>query len=140
MTKDPYTVHLVLDPDYGERLRSLPEGEPVWLVDSEVNRHVSQVLRRERVAEDHLVSYTTFKQGTADSPEECLLGVMSELDLHHGEMSHEPPYSVGNVIGVAWSDKIARELAEYGFEKHDLTSEGFVTRKGIGQPDTGCDS
>lgn len=40
-----YRVLVVLDVEYGERLRTLPSGEPVWIDGSAVNQTVREKLR-----------------------------------------------------------------------------------------------
>jgi hypothetical protein len=131
MDKEPYRVHVVVDPACGERLRTLPKGEPAWVVDSAENWLVIRSLWKERSPETQLEGITSFKFDPTGVPEDWLLDEISTIDLHHGEYSNDPPYSVLNVIGVAWSDRIAEVLSEYGFVSHEPTAEGFVTRREI---------
>jgi len=57
---------------------------------------------------------------------------ISVIDLHHGEFSHSPAYSILNVIGVRWSDRIQEVLARFGFDYHEPTTEGFVAKRKTG--------
>jgi hypothetical protein len=42
MTEAPYSVSVVLDRDFGERIRELLEAGPVWVVDSALNQTSAQ--------------------------------------------------------------------------------------------------
>jgi hypothetical protein len=72
---------------------------------------------------------TSFKFDVAASPEDWLLARISDIDLHHGNFSHNPPWSILNVIGVCWSQRIAEELAQFGFTQHVETKVGFEAKK-----------
>jgi hypothetical protein len=133
MKPKPYTVHIVIAPNYGKRLRDLPKGEPAWILDTPINRQACQGNSSEDTPNSHLVGYTLFKYSTEDSPEEMLLSLLENIELHHGELSHAPPYSILNVIGVKWSGNIATRLAEFGFTTHKETAEGFIIKRAIGQ-------
>jgi hypothetical protein len=124
-----YRVHVVVDPHYGERLRALPAGEPVWVVGSPDNRPVIEALWRKREGSSHRNGITSFSYDPNGTPEAWLIGELPAIDLHHGEYSHNPPYSVLNVIGVVWSEPIGEKLGQLGFAEHSLTAEGFVARR-----------
>ena len=38
MNKKPYGIHVIVHPRFGDRLQEIPVGEPVWIVDTVVNR------------------------------------------------------------------------------------------------------
>ena len=122
----PYRVRVVVDPNFGERLASLPAHEPVWVIDSAANSPVAHRLWRERPAENHLTGITTFKSGGNCSPEEELLAQLGTIDLHHGEYSANPPYTVIEVIGCSPSDGVRAALAERGFRVDSPTANGFT--------------
>lgn len=126
-----YRVHVVVDPHYGELIRGLPVEEPAWVVGSQDNQAVIQALWAERKMTDHHGGITSFKFDGEGSPEDWLISELSTIDLHHGEFSHDPPYSVLNVIGIKCSDRIKNALNEFGFNQYEPTPEGFIaTREG----------
>jgi len=129
MNEEQYRVHVVVDPEYGERLRDLPVGEPVWVVDSERNHPVIRALWREHEGLDESAGITSFTFNRGGTCEDWLVAELSTIDLHHGEFSHDPPYSVLNVIGVGWSRAIQEELDRFGFGGHEATGDGFVARR-----------
>ncbi len=133
MNSKLYRVHVVVDPLYGEKLGRFPSDEPIWIVDTEVNRPVVERLRRERKICNNLEGITSFKTSTDKSREDIFLEELATIDLHHGEYSHDPPYSVLNVIGAACSGTLKEALKEYGFTEYERTAEGFMTWKRAGQ-------
>jgi len=133
MDEKPYRVYVVVDPHYGERLRDLPMDEPIWVVDSIKNHPIIQALWSEHNQSNYLEGITSFTVDTNGNPEDWFLTELSNIDLHHGEYSHVPPYTILEVIGIEWSDKIGKALREYGFDSYELTSEGFRTRRELRQ-------
>jgi len=123
MKEQSYKVHVIVDRAFGERLREIPVGEPVWIVDTEVNRLVCEALRKEWNSENHLTDITSFKVESNASPEAWLISEVEMIDLHH------PLWSIINVIGTGWTARIQDELARFGFKEHKNTDEGFIMRK-----------
>jgi hypothetical protein len=133
MNEKPYLVYVVVDPHYGERLRNLRANDPIWVIDSETNHIVIQTLWNERQGSSLQDGITSFKYDPKENREDWFVNELATIDLHHGEFSHNPPYSVLEVIGIAWSDKVEDALKEYGFIKYERTTEGFITRRETGQ-------
>ena len=131
MSERPHCVHVVVDLHYGERIRDLPEDEPAWVVDSPDNHPIVQALRREDEALDQFTGITSFKCNPDDRPEDLLISILSAVNLHHGEYSHDPPYSILDVIGTPWSDAIQAELDQFQFFEHEATPGGFVARRAV---------
>jgi len=131
MENKPYRVHVVVDPAYGERIRVLPTDEPVWVIDSAGNHSVIRSIWEERDGRKVLGGITSFTFDPAAGPEDWLIAELAVIDLHHGELSHDPPYSVLNVIGAKWSDRIQRELGGLGFDRWETTPEGFTCTRDV---------
>jgi hypothetical protein len=129
MKSKPYTVHVIVDPVFGDRLRELPAGEPVWIADTEVNRAAYEAVCGERKPESYLVGLSSFKIDLTAGPEDWLISELGTIELHHGEYSHEPPWSRINVIGTKWTERIQQELECFGFAAHSDTREGFEATK-----------
>lgn len=123
MSKAAYSITVVLDRSYGDRLSDLPLGQPVWIVDTPVNRAAAQKLWSERHDETHLTGITTFKSDL--SAEESLIDEFDTIDLHHGSYSADPPYTVVDVIGARLTDSVRATLQDFGFDEFRLTSAGF---------------
>jgi hypothetical protein len=129
MIEEPYRVYVIVDPTFGARLRTIPAEEPVWIVDTDSNRLAYETVGKERQSQGIAVDLSSFKVDLKASPEEWLISEITTIDLHHGAMSHDPPWSVINVIGTPWSERIRSELAQLGFNQHKDTPEGFIARK-----------
>jgi hypothetical protein len=121
----PYKVIVVLDPDFGERLADLPPGVPVWIVDTVINRLVAHRLSKERPPKSHLDGITTFRGGSASTPEQRLIDEFSMIDLHHGPYSADPPYSELEIYGVSATPVVRSALEHIGFEVTASTDTGF---------------
>ncbi|HVO64941.1 MAG TPA: hypothetical protein VMT12_00530 [Syntrophales bacterium] len=125
----PYKVMLIVEPAYGERLAAVPPHVPVWIIENDLNTPVVRRLRQERHEENHLTGITTFKQDLSLSPEEQAIAMLAQVDLHHGEFSADPPYSILEVIGCTSSDDVRHELQQYGFGISEITKEGFIATR-----------
>lgn len=123
MKEQSYKVHVIVDRAFGERLHEIPVGEPVWIVDTEVNRVACEALRKEWNSENHLTGITSFKVKSNASPEDWLISEVETIDLHH------PLWSVINVIGTGLTVRIQDELTRFGFKEHKNTAEGFIMLK-----------
>ena len=128
--KSPYRVHLVVDPEFGERLSTLPADEPVWVVASPLNESAARQLWQQRPTKSHLDGVSVFDSYDGDR-EEAVLGTLDTIDLHHGEHSATPPYSLLEVIGCPASESIRAALAELGFSVVAATTEGFSAQRSI---------
>jgi hypothetical protein len=125
MSTAPYSVFVVLDREFGPRLRQLLELGPIWVVDSAANRDSAQKLWTEFPARNHLNGVTLFKTAPDCSPAQFLIDEMETIDLHHGVNSADPPYTVISVIGCDLNPEIHAVLASFGFNSFNRTEEGF---------------
>jgi hypothetical protein len=124
MIRDPYEVSIVVDRDYGSRLRELLESGPVWAIDSQANREVAQEIWKEFASRDHLDGITIFATGKT-SPEEAFVAEFDTIDIHHGVYSAGPPYTIARTIGTSLTDRLRAVLSSYGFDSFTTTDEGF---------------
>jgi hypothetical protein len=124
-----YKVFVVVDREFGEKLSELEQGVPVWVVDTPINKPVVQRFWKERPDEDHLTGVTTFNDAASRSAEDSLLSQLDTIELHHGAYSADPPYTVLEVFGTELTENAKGVLSEYGFDKFQTTSTGFVTSR-----------
>ena len=117
---------MVVDPAFGERLASLPAGEPVWVIDTPINTPVAQQLWRERNDENHLTGITTFKPGSDLSSEDEAVALLDTIEDHHGEYSANPPYSLLEIIGCTDSERLRSALAEFHFHVEASSADSVV--------------
>jgi hypothetical protein len=72
---------------------------------------------------------TSFHETLGSGPLEWCLNVLRTIDQHHGEFSHDPPYSVLEVYGLFFSEPLRTSFCEHGFTSFEATPEGFIARK-----------
>ena len=125
MVQAVYSVTIVVDPAYGERLTGLPEGVPVWIAESPVNREVAERLRRERPSSTAADGITVFAVDPAESPADWCAAILGDVDLHHGQLSHDPPYGALDIIGATPTTALEAALREYGLGAPELRPGGF---------------
>src|ERR1044072_3667789 len=123
MTRAGSTVHVIVDAEYGERLRDLPADEAAWVADTSTNHPVIK-----SIWTSHAV-ITSFKVPADKTPEDWLLGVLDPVETHHGEYSQTPPYSILRVIGTVLTPRIRARLEQYDFVKFEDLADGFVAHK-----------
>src|SRR5882672_4750261 len=107
-------VHLIVAPEYGERLTGLPPGEPAWVADTPLNKSVIQ-----RMWSQKWEGITSFQVAPTATPEDWLLSILDQVELHHGEYSQSPPYSVLHVVGTGLSGRLRTELEGCGFKQFE---------------------
>jgi hypothetical protein len=120
-----YCVFVVLDGDYGERLSSLADAGPVWIIDTHPNRVAAQKFWNANPNRNHLDGVTAFKFPQGNSTEDILINELETIDLHHGIYSANPPYTVLEAIGVSLSDKLRAKFSEFDFNRFEVTAQGF---------------
>jgi hypothetical protein len=123
---DSYIVAVVLDPTFGDRLRDLPVGTPVWIADTPVNRAAAEALWVSRPELTHLDGVTTFRIDPGSGPEVWLAEVLPDLDLHHGEYSHVPPYAGIEVFGAGATPVVREALGQLGIGNITERPGGFL--------------
>jgi hypothetical protein len=119
-------VGVVLHENYGDTLLDLLSRMSVWVVDTPTNRAAAETIWASRPDHNKLTSLTTFKVAADASAAERCLGELDTIDLHHGEYSTNPPYSELEVFGLVLTEDIRRRFTEAGFDRFEITEDGFV--------------
>ena len=113
-------VAIVVDPDYGSRLRSLGVKMPVWAVKSSANS-VAWIPESSRFSNSALFSVEDVEART-----ENLIGALADVEDHFGPDSFpQNPYTAIYVIGIDLSAAIRERLASEGFENFRQAENGF---------------
>jgi HEAT repeat protein len=125
------TVALIVDPEFGDRLVPLASRMPVWVVETPANRDAVLRLRSQKHDMDPAKPViTTFKVPAGISVEEACLGVLADIELHHGEYSQKPPYFVLEVFGVEATQRIQAALRDLAFFRFIAgRNDGFTAKK-----------
>src|SRR6516225_5656781 len=91
---------VVLDADFGDRLRQSWHGQPVWIVMSPVNEPVIRSLWATYSGQDHLTGVTGFRFDSNIAAEDSFIADLGTIDLHHGPYSTSSPYTILDVIAA----------------------------------------
>lgn len=133
MQTPPHKVGIVVDPNFGDRVAELARVFHVWVVESRANTPVIQGVWKSGMADaaaDPLaVGVTSFAAGEGESPEETCARIAWNVDEHHNESSHDPPWSEIEVFGVKLTEALRDVFEELGATACIPTQEGFVCRR-----------
>jgi hypothetical protein len=124
-------VSVVLDREFGFRLDEQVRLGPVWIIDTPTNRAAFEKHWVEHLEESHLEGVTSFSGMPNASSEDLLINELDVIDLHHGPLSSDPPYSVLEVVGTPLTPRIEAAWREYEFVTFEPTAGGFRTFRSV---------
>jgi hypothetical protein len=126
---------VIVDPQYGDRLEALAQLAPVWMVDTHINKESVERAWKTRPDADHREKggVTAYKTQNPEERLSSLLGVMPDLEIHHGSVENNelvfPKGFVLSVVGLTISDDVMSALQNFGFTSFIETAEGFEACK-----------
>jgi len=122
-----HSVAIVVDSEFGTRLLDLSNRLHVWICHTPGNvEAINKVLSKNDKKHSLESGITSFTVKASASPQDMFLGVIDNVDLHHGEYSRTPPWSVLEVYGVKPSIQTKSKLEEYGPGSFTETKDGFT--------------
>ena len=125
--KEEYRVALVLNQNFGEvPLSELSKRIHVWICGSPENKRATETVWAGQKEPSIEFGVTTFNYDPKEAPEQIVIDRLADIDLHHGEYSHTPPWTALEVIGAKASQEVTEALSEYGAERIETTGAGFV--------------
>jgi hypothetical protein len=116
------TVGVVVDPQFGVRLRGIIARGHVWIVDSSLNRPVAESIWSGS-PEGGLSPVTVFDAVSAEKPGDTVVRMVDTIELHHPECKRLEFY------GVAPFGAVKQALDALGFSVAESNADGFVARK-----------
>ena len=123
-------VGLVLDPVFGEKVVGFSEKIHVWVVDTPPNRLAVEVVWKRGDGQTSLhKGATIFRDMEGQNLEVKCEDCLSQIELHHGKYSQQPPYSALEVFGLVLSDTLQELFQRYGFTQFYETEHGFRAEK-----------
>jgi hypothetical protein len=125
MNEREYVVAIVFDPLFGDWLRELSEQYDLWTVPSPQNRRVVEELWASTKAGHPAKQVTMWSSPGAPESQNEWLRVLEEVELHHGEYSHDPPVSTLEVHGAELTPHARAALSEYEYERLEPLPGGF---------------
>lgn len=122
---DPAIVAIVLDPDYGQGLRSLVARAGVWVVESPANRPVIEALWNERRHERAPHDVTLFRWIDGLSAADHVEGVLRSVRNAASSGGESAPWADIEVVGAQADEEMLRALERHGLRIARITAEGF---------------
>ena len=133
MSNQSYKVGLVVDRDFGDRIPELARSFHVWVVESPSNTPViSRFWETEclELGADPLgPGITSFKASEGEAAQEMCARIAGEIDEHHGELAHDPPWLEIAVYGATLDNRLREVFKELGATRFASTREGFICRR-----------
>ena len=120
---------IVVNPDFAGALAKLAARLHVWICATAANRQAAEVYRQNHPNHSLETGVTVFSVGDQASAEDRLLEVLSDVDLHHGQDSHDPPWDRLEIYGVAPTPGIRAALAAYDVTDFAPTPDGFTCQR-----------
>src|SRR5262245_21403814 len=118
-------VAVVVDQNFGDQLAALSQRLHVWACSSSRNREVAEQVWAGPPTHSLSRGITTFEYDPADSPADIVLGVLDEVELHHGEVSHDPEWRTLEVYGAALTPSLKTALRKLGVTRFESVEQGF---------------
>jgi len=125
MTGAEHHVAIVVDPAFGKRLYMLSRRLHVWACGSPRNRMAAQRIWSTRSVPSLETGITVFDYDENEPPDETCLAILDTVDLHHGESSHDPEWSVLEVYGSPLTPALKSALRRLGVTRFESVHEGF---------------
>ncbi|MDS0862887.1 hypothetical protein NUV25_34830 [Burkholderia pseudomultivorans] len=126
--KNTDAIALIVDPECGDRLSDIAATvRHAWIVTSPANDAAARRIRQRSPSPDEpdrTGGVTTFQRYGADRESWCA-GILDTLDGHHNAFAQQPGYSVLQVYGVPFSERLRPALASSGFSTFTPTDDGF---------------
>lgn len=132
MSHPTSSVHLIVAKEFGDRLWGMETDAAIWVANTASNQRVIERIWSERFVGDvpsSLHGITSFQVAPDGAPEDWLMDIVGQVELHHGEFSQSPPYSELRVFGSPLSPRLRAEFGKLGFVRFEDLEEGFVAYK-----------
>jgi hypothetical protein len=130
----PYRVAIVVDRQFGPQLGDLAGRLHVWVCDSPANRPAAEAIWRARGDGEYDIESgaTLFNCAPDEAVEDALVDIIGTVDEHHGKYSHDPPWSVIEVIGCNPSPRVQAAFAALGAQITGMPPDRFEARRPTG--------
>lgn len=118
----------MLDPHYGESLRSLVRRARVWVVESAANQPVIEALWNERRHEQAPHDVTLFRWVEGLSAADHVQGILRSVSAPAAPDSESAPLSSIEVVGAPADEEMVRVLERHGLQVARGAADGFRVR------------
>lgn len=120
-----HSVAIVVNRNFGDQLLELAQRLHVWICSTPENQRIVDLARRQsgRTSPNHGV--TIFDTGDEESPEEMLICVLANVDIHHGGHSGTPRWDTIEVFGATPTPQVMEAVSELGVTEFSTFPGGF---------------
>jgi hypothetical protein len=118
----PKTITVVLDPECGDGIFEFAQRGPVWVTHSVANRAATE--KYWKTKSDDANEVTIWSTTVSGGSEESWLGILDDLDRHHGEFAG-PGIAAIEVVGAVLTAEARAALRECGYEPAEILPNGF---------------
>ena len=122
---EAYAVAIVLDPNFGVRLREVAARFDLWTVTSQINRTVVEQLWKEAAETNEFQDVSIWTSELTGPTVAEWRAILENIEDHHGPHGHDPPVTILEVYGAPFTNELRRELGHYGYDTFEPTSDGF---------------
>jgi hypothetical protein len=126
---NPHRVAIVADRHFASELEALSRVMHVWVCASPSNKEAAQRIWASATGHDLESGVTTFDVRPTASPEEIVIDLLPTVDEHHGEYSHNPPWSILEIHGAPLTPTLKAALREFGVSEFEPWDGGFTCRR-----------
>lgn len=127
-----YSVAIVVDKNFGEILSQLAGRLPVWICGSPGNLpFIDKMWMEAKEFPFRNINVTKFQNSDHQSPEEMLINQLDVVDLHHGQLSQCPSWSILEIYGALPNIHVEKELNRFGEGQIDVFQNGFMYTRSI---------
>ena len=123
---DGYVVVIVLDPGFGDRTLEIGRSDDVWMTPSDVNRDAGNRLWKLVENEPRPPLLSMWSAPRTGATEAEWLGILQDIEMHHGEYAHDPAVTRLRIIGAAPEPHAIAALREYGYTRIEAETGGFM--------------
>jgi hypothetical protein len=128
-----HKVGIVVDRNFGDRIQQLARLFHVWVVESPSNTPVIQKVweAQSRVPDLDILGpgVTSFGASSGETAEDMCARIASEVQVHHGEFGHDPPWAEIEIHGVQLDDRLGEVFRALGTTEFEAFPEGFICRR-----------
>jgi hypothetical protein len=118
----PETITVVLDPECGEGIFNFAQRGPVWVTHSDANRAAVEKYWKSKSVDANEV--TIWSSPRVGGSEESWLGILDDLERHHGEFAGAGIAAI-EVVGAEPTAEARAALRECGYEPAEILPNGF---------------
>lgn len=113
----PHHVAIVLDTEFGAKLRSLAAQLHVWAINSPTNKPVIEELWTASTSHSPARSVTAFPSPSTGQAEASFIALLADIDAHHTQSNQNPSWSALHCFGIAPTPTVREALETYGVDQ-----------------------